>query len=62
MIGAHAFLLAFVVCAAGEVPGLFSDRCEEGEVRARSCAAAEAWVRDGLRAGQVLHLLHCGEA
>jgi hypothetical protein len=56
---AHAFLLAFTLCS-GVATGL--DACEEGEIRARSCAAAEAFVRAGMRAGQVLHVVHCGAA
>ncbi len=56
---AHAFLLAFTICSGTTVS---FDACEEGEVRARSCAAAEAWVRAGMRAGQTLHVVHCGEA
>jgi hypothetical protein len=59
----HAFLLAFTICGAAD-PAWPSaaDRCEQGEVRAASCQAAEAWVRAGLRPGQVLFLLHCGRA
>ncbi len=59
MTAAHAFLLAFTLCSG--VSNSF-DACEEGEVRARSCAAAEAFVRGGMRPGQTLHLVHCGEA
>lgn len=55
---AHAFILVFTLCSTAT--GL--DACEEGTVVARSCAAAEAWVRAGLRDGQVLHIVHCGEA
>jgi hypothetical protein len=54
----HAFLLAFTLCSTA--PGL--DACEEGEVRARSCAAAEAWVRAGMREGQTLHVASCEPA
>lgn len=54
----HAFLLLFTLCSTAS--GL--DACEEGEVRAASCAAAEAWVRRGMREGQTLHVSSCEAA
>ena len=58
----HAFALVFLICAASADPAQESDRCEEGIVRAASCAAAEAWVRAGVRPGQSVFIQHCGEA
>lgn len=58
----HAALLIFTICAATSDPAIGWPACEEGEVRARSCAVAEAWVRAGLRAGQVLHVSGCETA
>jgi hypothetical protein len=52
----HAFLLAFALCS-----GTY-DGCEEGTVLAQSCAAAEAWVRAGMRDGQELIVLSCEAA
>ncbi|UPY35509.1 hypothetical protein [Sediminicoccus sp. KRV36] len=53
----HAALLSFIIC--GTAYGL--DGCEEGRIEARSCAAAEAWLRAGLREGQSLRVLECRE-
>jgi hypothetical protein len=57
---AHAFVLAFMICSSGD-PFLDSERCEEGYVRARSCEAAEQFIRAGLRPGQTFHIAHCME-
>lgn len=57
---AHAFMLAFTICSGGN-PFLDPDRCEEGFVKARSCEAAEQFIRAGLRPGQTLHIAHCME-
>lgn len=54
-----AALLLFSICTANSADG---DECEAGEVRARSCVAAEAWVRAGLRPGQRLVIIHCQDA
>lgn len=51
-----AALLTFAICAADPVE---HDGCEHGEVRARSCVAAEAYMRAGLRVDQVLHVYSC---
>ncbi len=52
------FVLFFAICGAS--PGL--DACEEGHVAARSCEAAEAYIRAGLRPGQTLHVTGCEAA
>jgi len=53
MTAAHAFLLMFIIYR----PDVYDS--EPGEVRARSCEAAEAWVRAGLRPGQLLRVWSC---
>lgn len=59
----HAALLVFLLCGPDDgrddAP---ADSCEHGEMRARSCAAAERYIRAGMRADQVLHILGCQEA
>lgn len=50
----HAFALVFVICAAGS-----AEPCEEGIIRARSCAAAEHAIRVGLQPHQTLAILDC---
>jgi hypothetical protein len=58
----HAALLIFVLCGpldgGDDAP---ADSCEHGEMRARSCGAAERFLRAGMRAGQVLHVMACQE-
>lgn len=61
MSALHAFLLAALICGSHD-PFNDGEHCEQAEIRAASCAAAEAWVRQGLRPGQTLHVIHCGEA
>jgi hypothetical protein len=56
MTDAHAFLLIFMVCAT---PADEFTPCVDGEARARSCAAAERAVREGLRSGYTLDVLEC---
>lgn len=56
MIAPHAFALAFVICVGD---GEHLQGCEEGTTWARSCAAAEAHVRAGMREGQTLHIWEC---
>lgn len=58
----HAFLLVFTICASAADPAIGWQACEEGEIRARSCAAAEAWVRAAMRPGQTLHVSSCESA
>jgi hypothetical protein len=53
--------LAIIVCSglgmtAEDAP---PDACESGYVTARTCAAAEAWMRAGLRDGQTLIVQDC---
>ena len=55
MSPAHAAVLWFAICThAGPQP-----RCEEGFLMHRTCAAAEAHIRAGLRPRQTLHLSEC---
>jgi len=51
----HAFALFFVICTASAA----DDPCEDGIVAARSCAAAEAYIRAGLRPDQTMTVLSC---
>ncbi len=51
---AHAFALYFAVCAPAS-----AELCDEGTVWARSCAAAEASIRDALRPDQALNIWGC---
>lgn len=46
-------MLTFAICPAS------GHSCEEGDVIARDCASAEAWVRAGLREGQSLTVHRC---
>lgn len=58
----HAALLVFMLCGPADLLDEAPlDACEHGEMRARSCAAAERYIRTGMRAGQVLHVLTCQE-
>jgi hypothetical protein len=50
----HGFILFFTIC--GSHPRSI---CEEGFIMARSCQAAEQFIRRGLRPGQTLHLTGC---
>jgi hypothetical protein len=52
---ALTFVLAFVLCASPDC----EDDFEHGTITARSCAAAEAYLRAGLRPHQWLHILGC---
>jgi hypothetical protein len=52
---AHAFLLVFLLFRPDH-----DHAAEDGEVRARSCEAAEAWVRAGLQPGQDVLITGCG--
>jgi hypothetical protein len=52
-------LLVFTICSASPDPAIGWQACEEGEVRARSCEVALAYVRAGLRSGQTLHVSSC---
>lgn len=58
----HAFLLVFTICSVAMDPAIGWFACEEGEIRARSCAVAEAWIRAGLRDGQTIHISTCEAA
>jgi hypothetical protein len=56
----HAALLVFLLCGPADLrDDAPADACEAGEMRARSCAAAEHYLRAGLRDGQVLHVMDC---
>lgn len=58
----HMALLLIMLCGPGDqMDDAPLDACEEGTIRARSCAAAERWVRAGMRADQTLHILGCQE-
>lgn len=50
-----AALLIAIICGMSDS----FDGCEEAEVRAASCAAAEAYLRDGLRPHQRLIVVRC---
>lgn len=55
MSPAHAVILFFAICShTGSAP-----RCEEGFLMHRTCAAAEAFIRAGMRPRQTLHLSGC---
>ena len=47
------FLVLFSLCGRTEI------YCEEGRMTHHSCAAAEAWLRAGLRPGQALLVSAC---
>ena len=47
------FLVHFFLCAPFEM------YCEEGRMTHHSCAAAEAWLRAGLKPDQVLLVSAC---
>lgn len=47
------FLLLFSLCGPTQV------YCEDGRMTHHSCAAAEAWLRAGLRPGQALLVSAC---
>jgi hypothetical protein len=48
-----AFLMHFFLCAQTEM------LCEEGRMTHQSCAAAEGWLRAGLRPDQTLLVSAC---
>jgi hypothetical protein len=58
MTSPHAVILLALLCGSGEGPGRW-DMCEEAEIRAATCDAAEAWLRAGMRHGQTLRVLSC---
>lgn len=59
----HAALLLVLICGPADLQDSPPpDACEHGEIRWHSCAAAEGWLRAGLRRGQVLHVLGCEPA
>lgn len=59
----HAAILLILLCGPADTrEDAPADACEHGEIRARSCAVAERYIRAGMRAGQVLHILACQEA
>lgn len=47
------FLVLFSLCGPTDI------YCEEGRMTHHSCAAAEAWLRAGLRPGQALLVSAC---
>jgi hypothetical protein len=51
---AHAFLLLFLIYRADD-----NHAWEQGTIAARSCAAAEAFIRAGLRPGQAVQFGEC---
>lgn len=51
---AHAAMMTFLLCTPAS-----AELCEEGTVWARSCAAAEASIRDALRPDQALNIWGC---
>jgi hypothetical protein len=53
-MAAHAFVMFFTICSVHP-----RALCEDGFMLARSCQAAEQFIRRGLRPGQVLHLSGC---
>ena len=53
---AAVFLVHFFLCGQTEM------FCEEGRMTHHSCAAAEAWLRDGLRPDQALLVSACEAA
>lgn len=53
------FLLIFTLCGATADPAIGGLGCEEGEIRARSCEIALAYVQGGMRPGQTLHVSSC---
>jgi hypothetical protein len=55
-------LFVFWLCAAdADREDAPPDCCEQGHVAASSCAVAEAFVREGMRPGQVLTVVECRE-
>lgn len=50
---ASVFLVHFFLC------GPFEVYCEEGRITHHSCAAAEAWLRAGLKPDQALVFAGC---
>lgn len=54
---AHAVMLLALLCGPSR-PGAW-DVCEEAQVSAATCQAAERHLRDGLRRGQTLQVLSC---
>jgi hypothetical protein len=57
-----AVLLHFMICGPADLSDdPPADACEAGQVAAASCAAAEAYVRGGMREQQVLHIIECSE-
>jgi hypothetical protein len=56
-----AVLLWFTLCGPCEREDCPIDNCEHGHVAAASCAAAEAYVRGGMRSDQNLYIIECRE-
>lgn len=56
MSPAAVWILAFFICADAD-----DETCIDGEIHAASCAAAEAYLRAGLRDEQILHVIGCQE-
>ena len=54
----HAITLFFILCGTPD-PAAHGEHCEDGAIKARTCAAAEAFLRAGMQAGQVLHVTGC---
>jgi hypothetical protein len=55
-MSAHAAVLAFLLCTS---PSADYEECEEGTVAARTCDAAEQWMRDAMREHQTLTIWAC---
>lgn len=53
------YLLTFAICSAAADPHTGAKACEQGEVTHRSCEFAEAYVRAGMRPGQVVFIQGC---
>ncbi len=56
MSAAHAAVLSFLLCTA---PSADYEECEEGTVAARTCAAAEQYMRVAMREHQTLTIWGC---
>jgi hypothetical protein len=56
MSAAHAAVLSFLLCTS---PSADYEECEEGTVAARTCAAAEQYMRVAMREHQTLTIWGC---
>ena len=54
----HAITLFLILCGTPD-PAAHGEHCEDGAIKARTCAAAEAFRRAGMQARQVLHVTGC---